>query len=76
MLRDLSPLELLRRRDEPVLRSPVLVRQDHRLEELHRLEPILAPDGVALLCDEICDALVMAQLREIVVRVDAERRAR
>ena len=61
-LRDLSPLYLLRSRDQPALRSPLVRSQDDGLEQLHRLDPILLFGVVARLQDNPLHIFVLAQV--------------
>lgn len=72
VLRYLPTLHLLRSRNEPTLRRPLIRGQDDTLEDLNRLEAVLLADGVALLHNELAHTVVLAELRERGVRRDAE----
>ena len=62
MVSNLLPIQLLRRRREPILRCPLHIRQNNRLQHLHRLEIVLLAQHVAFFHHECLHALVVAQV--------------
>lgn len=70
-LADLLPLDLVCRGDEAVLWCPLICGQDDGLKRLHRLEPVLLAERVAVLHDELRNLRMCAQAVQIVVGVDA-----
>lgn len=68
-LRYLGALHLLRCGNEAALRRPFICSQNNSLQDLHRFEPILFPDSIALLEDEILHCFVRTQIRQLCTRI-------
>lgn len=62
LLRNLTSLDLLCSRNKPVMRRPLLRRQDHALQELVLLEPVSLAVRIAIIQHDLLDTLVVAQL--------------
>lgn len=69
-LMDLLPLQLLSSGYQPALRCPLLIRQNRRLQNFKRLEPVLLSEGIAVLQHQLHHVRISAQSVERSLRID------